>query len=510
MPTTATIEGAIREVSIDQLDPHPQNPRVVQREDVIQQIEQQIQAAGTFDPYYALLVRPVDGRFQVVSGHNRLEAARRAGLASVPCCVREMDDATAYMALVLNNAQGELSPLEYGIHALGIENRRGKSGGGLQAYAAAVQRDPSTITDLRHAAEVYVAVRNELDQSNSLASRATHLTAIHGAPRETWARLASVMLEKDWTVKDTEAKVQAGFEFLEHAKKEYPPRVAMALDLDLGFLAIALGAHSIRNFDDLVAAYRRMAATFSALAGDDAEALIDEYIGWIAEDLDRALTPKARREKEAELMASINLDETRFRLEAIDFRAAEIEDASVDLIVTDPPYPREFLPLYADLARRAKRVLKPGGLLVAMVGQSYLPEVLAAFSAHLSYHWMLAYLTPGGQAPHLHQRNVNTFWKPILIYVKGVFSGDTIGDVCRSDVNDNDKTHHEWGQSESGMMDLMSRVCLADQLVFDPFMGAGTTGVVAARLGCRFIGTDTSEDHVQTARDRIRAEVRRE
>jgi hypothetical protein len=30
----------------------------------------------------------------------------------------EMDDVTAYMALALNNAQGELSPLEVGLHAL--------------------------------------------------------------------------------------------------------------------------------------------------------------------------------------------------------------------------------------------------------------------------------------------------------------------------------------------------------------------------------------------------------
>jgi len=30
----------------------------------------------------------------------------------------EMDDATAYMALALNNPQGELSPLEVGLHAL--------------------------------------------------------------------------------------------------------------------------------------------------------------------------------------------------------------------------------------------------------------------------------------------------------------------------------------------------------------------------------------------------------
>jgi ParB-like chromosome segregation protein Spo0J len=38
----------------------------------------------------------------------------------VPCWVREMSDEDAYMALALNNAQGELHPLERGYHALGV------------------------------------------------------------------------------------------------------------------------------------------------------------------------------------------------------------------------------------------------------------------------------------------------------------------------------------------------------------------------------------------------------
>ena len=48
----------------------------------------------------------------------------------------------------------------------------------------------------------------------------------------------------------------------------------------------------------------------------------------------------------------------------------------LDAIITDPPYPREYLDLYDDLARLAKSALKPGGILAVMVGQSYLPEIL--------------------------------------------------------------------------------------------------------------------------------------
>lgn len=154
-----------------------------------------------------------------------------------------------------------------------------------------------------------------------------------------------------------------------------------------------------------------------------------------------------------------------------DFRNFKIENESVDLIVTDPPYPKQYLNLYRDLAIYAERVLKPGGSLYAMAGQSYLPEIMNLMNVDgLKYNWTLCYLTPGGQAPQLWQRKVNTFWKPILWYTKGT-NNKWLGDVVRSDVNDNDKDFHFWGQSISGMNDLIKRVSEPGDLILDPFLG---------------------------------------
>lgn len=44
--------------------------------------------------------------------------------------------------------------------------------------------------------------------------------------------------------------------------------------------------------------------------------------------------------------------------------AKAIPDGSIDLIFTDPPYPREFLPLYGWLAETAAQVLKPDGFML--------------------------------------------------------------------------------------------------------------------------------------------------
>lgn len=181
-----------------------------------------------------------------------------------------------------------------------------------------------------------------------------------------------------------------------------------------------------------------------------------------------------------------------------------VEPESVDVIVTDPPYPFEFLATYADLSRTATAVLKPGGLCVTMAGQSYLPAVLEKLDeGGLRYHWTIAYRTPGGQSVQLWDRNVNTFWKPVLVYTNGTYEGDWFGDVAESDVNDNDKDYHHWGQSESGMADLIRRVSKPGDLVCDPFLGGGTTAVVAAQIGRRIIGSDINADALDVARRRF-------
>ena len=183
-----------------------------------------------------------------------------------------------------------------------------------------------------------------------------------------------------------------------------------------------------------------------------------------------------------------------------------IERETVDYIITDPPYGKEDLPLYGELGRLSTHALKPGGSLLVMTGQSYLPGVIELLSLHIQYHWMLSYLTPGGQSAQLWERKVNTFWKPVLWFVKGKYSGQWVGDVARSNTNDNDKRFHEWGQSESGMADLMRRFLRPGDVVLDPFLGGGTTGVVALQMQCVFIGADKDAAKVTLSQGRI-AEV---
>lgn len=202
---------------------------------------------------------------------------------------------------------------------------------------------------------------------------------------------------------------------------------------------------------------------------------------------------------------------------------------SIDCIITDPPYGREALPLYSELAAMAKVVLKPGGSLLCMAGQSYLLEVYRSLGEHLTYKWQLCYFTPGGQGVQIWDRKVISFWKPVVWYVKGksvgIWDSDAIGrpigeaptdaqvdeqvamaevnDVATSAVNDNDKRFHRWGQSESGMAELLDRASNEGDIILDPFLGGGTTAVVALRMGRKFIGADSDPEAIKTTLSRL-------
>ena len=188
-----------------------------------------------------------------------------------------------------------------------------------------------------------------------------------------------------------------------------------------------------------------------------------------------------------------------------DLTEEDIPDESVDVIITDPPYPKDYVELFDDLGKIAARVLKPGGSLIAMTGQYYLPQYIEYLSKHLTYHWTLAYTTPGGQAVQVFPKEVMTFWKPLLWFVKGDRDAKWVSDVINTPVNANDKQHHHWGQSVEGMTAIIEKFSNPGDVVLDPFLGGGTTGYACKENNRKFIGVEIDSKVAQEAKERIHA-----
>lgn len=268
-------------------------------------------------------------------------------------------------------------------------------------------------------------------------------------------------------------------------------------------------ADQFRVGNELVA--KACAILSARMAGPKLEAAIAEISDTLRQSiyLDEAvngneLGPRALRLVQSHIDSFERSQNSKVFIKSLaDITPDEIPDESVDAIITDPPYPQEFVALFDELGALAARVLKPGGSLIALVGQSYLPQYIELLSRHLDYHWTIGVHTPGGQAVQLWAKEVNTFWKPALWFTKGKRDGQWQSDFIRTDANNNDKNHHRWGQSEQLTAGLVERGSLRGDTVLDPFMGGGTTGVVCQASGRKFIGIEIDEDTATKAIRRI-------
>lgn len=106
-------------IQIQRLRSHPNNPRLDgdMSKATVERLTRLMKERG-FDEAHALIVRPHNSAFQIVSGHRRARAAKRAGVKAVPCWVRDMSDDEAHMLLRDENIQDGLHPIEEGKHPI--------------------------------------------------------------------------------------------------------------------------------------------------------------------------------------------------------------------------------------------------------------------------------------------------------------------------------------------------------------------------------------------------------
>jgi 16S rRNA G966 N2-methylase RsmD len=185
-----------------------------------------------------------------------------------------------------------------------------------------------------------------------------------------------------------------------------------------------------------------------------------------------------------------------------DFREVlNIEPGTVDAVITDPPYPEKYLPLWSDLAECAARWLRPGGLVVALSGQTHLPAVITRLGEHLEYWWCGALVTSGPN--YVSQaRRVHSGFKPLLFYVrKGDKPSVRIADTIHGDGSE--KQLHPWQQNLAAYVAMVERFSVSGALVIDPFVGAGTTALACQRLGRSFLGAEIEPDTHRAALERF-------
>lgn len=216
----------------------------------------------------------------------------------------------------------------------------------------------------------------------------------------------------------------------------------------------------------------------------------------------RVIIKKLDREKERQKAAS-EIKDINPGIIIGDFRehAKEIPDGSLNLIFTDPPYSQNAIELFPDLAEFAAAKLGDGGSLLCYVGHLQLMDALEIFKKHLRFWWVICCLHSGGKTL-MREYGIYSGWKPILWFVKKTRDNPNIlvNDVVSGG---KEKEHHEWQQAEKEAEYWIDKLCPADGIVCDPFLGSGTTAVAAEKLGRKWIGFEIDADTAKLSGKRI-------
>ncbi len=203
IPDAAPLAGAERalEVDSDLLRPNKFQPRTNIDEGKIDELARSIRSNGIIQP---IVVRQVDGGYEIVAGERRWRAAQRAGLLKVPVVVRDIPEDRLLAAALIENIQREdLNPIEeaHAYRRLADEYHLTQ-----EQIADAVGKDRSSVANFLRLLRLPQEVRANLG-SGALAMG--HARALLALPDEAaQLRVARDVVAKDLSVRETEALVK--------------------------------------------------------------------------------------------------------------------------------------------------------------------------------------------------------------------------------------------------------------------------------------------------------------
>lgn len=193
----------------------------------------------------------------------------------------------------------------------------------------------------------------------------------------------------------------------------------------------------------------------------------------------------------------------------------QLDDNSVDLVVTDPPYgfnrfpgdeKETFLVLVADAFKEVKRVLKKGSWAFVFSGTGDIKRLLNCID--LNFQRLLWMYKPADCT--FPYRGWLLTSEAIALFS----NGPPTPLIERKPYHHDCYIHKKVGQegveghpTVKPIFVVRDLVCRVNGLILDPFMGSGTTAVAAKQLNRNFIGFEINEEYCKIAKKRLAQET---
>ena len=185
----------IRMISTEKIVPNARQPRnhLGDLKDLMASIKEK----GVLEP---ILVRPVDGRYEIIAGERRFRASKKAGLKEIPCIEMDVEESEAMEISLIENVQRK--DLDVFEEADGLRALADIYGFNHQQIADKIGKSRSTITETLNLSKIPFEIR-ELCQEYEINSRTTLIEISKQKTIEAMQHLIKEIKERDLKREDT-------------------------------------------------------------------------------------------------------------------------------------------------------------------------------------------------------------------------------------------------------------------------------------------------------------------
>lgn len=185
-------------------------------------------------------------------------------------------------------------------------------------------------------------------------------------------------------------------------------------------------------------------------------------------------------------------------------------EIKTDLILTDPPYNETAHFKNIDLSNLGiiiESIMKDDSFLITDFYRRSLPRYLDIYKPLIYYDMMTAFVINSMASCSL---GVDRF-TPSLIFKKGIpkvkAKWSNVIQVTRKGKRDREYTGHPAQKYLDYYIKIIRMFSNINDLILDPFMGSGTTGMACEIYNRRWIGIEISKEYCDIAVDRIKKET---
>jgi len=231
------------ELEVGLVESSPFQTRSAFPEEGLEELSASIARQGVLQP---ILVRPKDGRYELIAGERRLRAAKIAGMTHIPAIVQDPTDLEAKVESLIENLQREeLNEMDRARGILALKEAMGASWRQVAAVLGLTERRVMQLAQLTKLEEGVQAMIAE----GVLPSRVGMVLA--GLQQEQQREMAEMAHKEGWTSDELAERVRRGKEggetrfikqkYAELRKREvYPSVLYRVLDPFLNFMETSL------------------------------------------------------------------------------------------------------------------------------------------------------------------------------------------------------------------------------------------------------------------------------